>query len=368
MNLMKNVVLLLFLTCSFSISNAQSGNHSVTGKVVNAITKAPMQAASVFAQNTTMGTATDGSGNFTLWLPNGGYDLVITFTGYETSTRRISTNDAADNNIVIELKPQEKAMEDVVVKASNEVKDGWEKYGSFFLENFIGKTENSKQCSISNHEVLKFYYYKKRNRLKVLASAPVEINNLALGYKIIYSLDSFVHEYGTETGVYTGYPLFQEMTPTDSVQAANWQASRSKAYNGSILHFMRSIYNKSLKEEGFEIQFLGKNQDRETAIKLADFYTALNYTRDDSLMTADISPNQPDLAVLFSKETPDADYLLQNEDAPKEFELSLVKIAGNEAIGIEQNGYYFDQNDLSLSGYWGWTKVADMVPYDYMSR
>ncbi|MDO9374125.1 MAG: carboxypeptidase-like regulatory domain-containing protein [Ferruginibacter sp.] len=365
---MKKTFLLLLFSCSVSFIIAQVGSHSITGKVVDAVTKNPMQAASVFAQNTTMGTATDATGNFTLWVPNGGYDLVITFTGYETITRRVSTSDAADKNLIIELKQQEKAMEDVVVKASNEVKDGWEKYGSFFLENFIGKTENSKQCSISNHEVLKFYYYKKRNRLKVLASAPVEINNLALGYKIIYTLDSFVHEYGTETGVYTGYPMFQEMTPTDSIQANTWQASRKKAYSGSILHFMRSIYNKSLKEEGFEIQFLGKNQDRETAIKLADFYTALNYTRDDSLMTADISPNQPDLAVLFSKETPDAGYLSQNDDAPKDFELSLVKIAANESIGIEQNGYYFDQNDLSLSGYWGWTKVADMVPYDYIPR
>ena len=259
---MKKPLLIFLFTWSFSALFAQTASYSITGKVVDAVTKVPMQAASVFAQNTTMGTATDATGTFTLWLPNGGYDLAITFTGYETITRRITTSDAGDKNLVIELKQQEKAMEDVVIKASNEVKDGWEKYGAFFLENFIGKTANSRLCTICNKDVLKFYYYKKRNRVKVLASAPVEIENLALGYKIIYTLDSFVHEYGSQANVYTGYPLFQEITPGDSAQATSWQANRRKAYEGSILHFMRSVYNKSLKEAGFEIQFLGKNQDQ----------------------------------------------------------------------------------------------------------
>src|SRR5205085_3954635 len=115
-------------------------------------------------------------------------------TGYQTATRRITTADANDQNIVIELRQKENSMEDVVVKASNEVKDGWEKYGDFFLDNFIGKTQNGKGSIIRNKEVLKFYFYKKRNRLKVLATAPIEMENLSLGYKLKYTLDSFIHE------------------------------------------------------------------------------------------------------------------------------------------------------------------------------
>ena len=57
----------------------------------------------------------------------------MTFTGYQTETKRITTADADDKNIVIALKVKEKAMEDVVITSSNEVKDGWEKYGSFFM-------------------------------------------------------------------------------------------------------------------------------------------------------------------------------------------------------------------------------------------
>jgi CarboxypepD_reg-like domain len=324
-----------------------------------------MQAASVFAQNTTIGTATATDGNFTLWLPNGGYDLIITFTGYETVSRRITTADANDKEMVIEIKHKENAMEDVVIKASNELKDGWEKYGDFFLDNFIGKTVNSKSCSIKNKEVLKFYFYKKRNRLKVLASAPIEMENQALGYKCKYTLDSFTHEFGTQAGTYTGYPLFEEMQPADSVQKLTWQQNRVKAYRGSMLHFMRSVYNKSLKEEGFEIQFVAKNNDLETAVKLTNFYGALNYVKDDSTQLVAIIPNQPDIAVLYNKEEPDPGYLSQNEETPKNFQLSVITIANNESLAIEQNGYYFDQNDITITGYWTWDKVGDLLPYDY---
>ena len=158
--------------------------------------------------------------------------------------------DAADKNIVIEIKQKEKEMQDVVIKSSNEVTNGWEKYGDFFLENFIGKTANSKQCILKNKEALKFFYYRRTKKLKIMATEPLEIVNEALGYTIKYELDSFVHEYDTKISVYTGYPLFQEMESSSIDQLLSWNAARKLAYNGSILHFMRSMYQKKLKEEG----------------------------------------------------------------------------------------------------------------------
>lgn len=356
----------LFTICLFSLfAFTQQTTFLITGKVIDAANKTPLIAASVFAQNTTTGTATNNEGVFTLRLNNGGYDLVITFTGYETVSKRISTADAANSNIVIELKQKDKAMEEISIVASNEVKNGLEKYGDFFIENFIGKTANSKQCSIQNKEALKFYFSKKRNRLKVLASEPIIIKNPALGYTIKYSIDSFTYDYGTLASAYIGYPLFEAMQPVDSVQAMLWQANRQVAYKGSILHFMRSVYNKDLKEEGFEIQFLLKNAGTESAIQLKNFYAALNYKKDDSTMLVDINPNQPDVAVLYKNEKPVAEYFEQNDEQPKEFQLSLVNMTAAQSIGIEQNGYYFDQNDIIINGYWSWEKVGDMLPYDF---
>jgi hypothetical protein len=356
---------LLFLSAT---STAQSSYYTISGKVLDATTQNPMQAASVFAQNTTMGTATDAEGNFKLYLTDGGYDLVVTFTGYETVSRRISTTNEADKNILITIRKKESVMEDVVIKSSNEVKDGWEKYGDFFLENFIGKTDNSKQCKITNKEVLKFYFNKRKNRLKVLATAPIEMENQALGYKLKYTLDSFTHEFATQASIYTGYPLFEEMKPADETQSTSWMGNRQKAYKGSMLHFMRSVYHRVLKEEGFEIQFVAKYNDQETSVKVNNFYGALNYRKDDTTQLVEIIPNQPDVAVLYNKEEPDSGYISINDETPKKFQLSVINIANNESIAIEQNGYFFDQNDITITGYWTWKKIGDMLPYDYQAK
>ncbi len=262
---MKKILTSLFLVFIFLPVFSQS-NYSVSGKIIDAATRLPMLGASVFAENTTLGTATGTDGVFHLELPNGGYNLVVTFTGYQTETKRITTADAGNHDIVIEIKQKEKSLEDVVIKATSEVADGLEKYGEFFLDNFIGKTINSRYCTIKNKEALKFYYYKRTNRLKILATAPLEIVNEALGYTIKYELDSFTHEYNTQVSQYSGYPLFEEIQTENKEQKEKWNAARLLAYNGSILHFMRSLYNKKLKDEGFEIQFLITVNEKEMAI------------------------------------------------------------------------------------------------------
>ncbi|MFT3982205.1 MAG: carboxypeptidase-like regulatory domain-containing protein [Ferruginibacter sp.] len=337
----------------------------VSGKVTSAVTGLPMQGASVFAQNTTLGTATDAEGNFKLYLPEGGYTIAVTYTGYNTESRRVSNSDPDDRNISFRLSEKEKEMAEVAVVATSEVKDGWTKYGKFFTDKFIGQTSNSTACSIKNPETLKFYFSKKRNRLKVISAEPLQIENNDLGYTIRYALDSFTYEYNTEASLYTGSPLFEEMKPADSVQKLRWDIAREKAYNGSMLHFMRSVYSKSLKENGFEIQFLVTMNGHDTSFALKDYYRAINYEKDDSSQVVEIKPNQLRVGVIYSKEKPSELYRTLYPDEPAGFQFSELVFPAGEPIGIEQNGYYFDQNDIIVNAYWSWEKVADMVPYNY---
>jgi hypothetical protein len=357
---MKQFFCLLFL---FITATSFAQTYTISGKVIDKNTKAPLQGASVFAQNTTFGMATDAEGNFRLKLPYGGYELIITFTGYETETVRISNATGAEN-LVIEVSPIEKSMAEVAIVSSSEVKDGWEKYGSFFIDNFIGKSDFSKQASIKNPEVLKFYFSKRRNRLKVMAAEPLVVENFALGYTIKFAIDSFTYEYDNNTAQFIGYPLFEEMLGTAD-KGAIWQQNRIKAYKGSLLHFMRSLYNKNLAEEGFEIQFLVKNNGVESVVPVKNPYLALNYTRDDSTNTVQFSPNQPDIAVIYTKAKPDAAYFDFDPGAKKDFQVSTINITKGEAIVIEQNGYFYEQTDLITNGYWGYEKIGDMLPYDY---
>lgn len=364
---MKKIISSLLLSLSALFAFAQA-DYTISGKIVDEETRLPLQGASVFAENTTIGTATNNDGVFQLKLPNGGYSIVISFTGYNTETKRITTGDAGNSNMVIDLKKKEKSMDEFVVKASYEVADGLAKYGDFFMENFLGKTANGQISYIKNKEALKFFFYKRTNRLKILATAPLEIINEGLGYTIKYELDSFVHEYNTQVSVYTGYPLFQEMETSSLDQLIKWNTARKVAYNGSILHFMRSMYQKKLKEEGYEIQFIVKKNDKEVPLRVKDAYGTMNYNRDDSTNTVEILPQYKDVAVIYKEEGSSPLYVAANPDASAKFQLSVLNFTPGESLIIEQNGFYFEQNDVTISGYWAWEKVGDMLPYDFKEK
>ena len=126
----KNRFVLLFLFCGFSfITHAQ---FVITGTVSDSTTREPLSPASVFCQNTTLGTVTNKQGEFSISLKSGGYDLIFSYTGYQTQTIRVTEN----SKLEILLVKEDKSLGEVVLKNTYEVADGWEKYGDFFIKNF----------------------------------------------------------------------------------------------------------------------------------------------------------------------------------------------------------------------------------------
>jgi hypothetical protein len=339
------------------IADAQLFN--VSGRIVDSATKEPMAGASVFCQNTTLGTASNKQGEFSLQLRSGGYDLIISYTGYQTKELRISHTD--EKIADIEMVKEEKSLGEVVIKSSNEVKDGWEKYGSFFLEYFIGTTPNAAKCTLMNPEVLKFYLLKKSNKLRVLAAEPLQIENKALGYNLRYQLDSFVYHYNTDINLYRGYCLYTEMEGNDSLKAV-WTANRNKAYYGSKLQFMRSYYDSTLIEDGFVIDMLDENNAAKFN-KVTDVYDTLYYGALDSTRQIEIwYPRK--FSVTYTKKKPEPDYLKKFK-MPKNVGTQISYIQLTDGIAITENGYYYDQKDWINQGYWSWKNLADQLPYDF---
>ncbi len=337
----------------------------IKGRVVDALTRQPLQGASVFAEQTTLGTATDADGVFVLKLPSGGFDLIISFSGYQTITDRISPS--APPKAEYALSPREKVLQEVSIVSTGEVKNGWEKYGNVFTAEFLGRSPNADSCRILNPEVLRFFYSKRKNRLRVLASEPLLIENRALGYLIRYELDSLVHEYGNEQTVYTGYPRFEELTPTDELCRLRWTNLRHRQYPGSLLHFMRALHAGTLEEERFEIQFLVEFQGRDSALVLKDPYAAMNWEETDSAGPVRIKPNQPQVGILYKGATPLAAYQRDNPEEPSAFQFSVMRMRQpGTHLQVEGNGFYFEQDEVSFSGYWSWSRMADALPYDYV--
>jgi len=351
-----NRLLLSLLFIGFSIlSTAQ---FVITGTVVDSASKEPLVNASVFCQNTTLGTVTDKEGKFSLSLKSGGYDLIFSYTGYLTQTVRVTEN----NRIDIQLVKEERSMGEVVLRNTYEVADGWTKYGDFFFQNFIGSTPNAEKCTLLNPEVLKFYYYKRTNRLKVLATDAIQIANHALGYNLRYQLDSFVYFYNTHVNSYRGYCLYTEMEADDSTKQV-WSKARAKAYEGSKLHFMRSYYDSSLYEDGWVIDMLDEKNEKKFN-RVDNPYDTLYYGALDSTLQIDISIPRK-LSIAYTNKKPEPEYL-KKMGLPKNVQYPISYIDIKETIAITENGYYYEQKDWINQGYWSWKNVADLLPYDYL--
>ncbi len=369
-----------FLFCCVSFfSHAQ---FVIEGSILDSATREPLPSASVFCQNTTLGTYSNKQGIFSLSLKSGGYDLIISYTGYQTQTLRVTDQ----NKLEILMVKEDKSMSEVVIKTSNEVTNGLEKYGDFFIANFIGSTPNAARTVILNPEVLKFYYYKRSNKLKVLATDAIQIANNALGYNLRYQLDSFVYYYNTNINSYRGYCLYSEMEGSDSLKNA-WSVARAKAYKGSKLHFMRSYYDSTLLQDGWIIDMLSEGGDKDFTrimdVYDSNYYNLITYTRDSITYTTDsiridtvvhqvltgvvdVEIYYPrKISITYMKKKPEPEYL-KKFGLPKNVSTLISYIDLKDGIVIKENGYYYDQKDWINQGYWSWKNVADLLPYDYL--
>jgi len=354
---MKNILFCLFAMLTSLSALCQDKMFYIHGKVTDEKTGSPLANASVFCQNTTTGTISNTEGQFSMRLSNGGYDLVVSYTGYETQVLRVSNS--TKDTLFIQMKEASKSLGEVAVMGSAIVADGWNKYGQFFLDNFIGTTANASQCTIENKDAISFYFYKKRNKLKVKAKEEIIIMNQALGYKIRYQLDSFVNDYNTHISSYTGYPLFENLTGTTE-QQATWTKNRYRTYIGSRLHFMRSWYDSSLKDEGFLVETLNApNSDKGTSLE--NPYDPTIYSLDSG--TVDININGS-IRVTYTGQVPDKKYLMQNH-FPLNSKVEVSALEMPTGFSIEENGYFFEQSEITNMGYWAWKKIAELVPYDY---
>jgi hypothetical protein len=356
---MQKLRFIIFSLCAF-FSVSVNAQFTVNGRIIDSATREPMVGASVFCQNTTIGTATNKQGEFTLNLKSGGYDLIITSTGYQVKDIKISHTDSRIPDI--EMIKQDKTLGEVIITSSNEVKDGWEKYGSFFMDHFIGTTPNAARFKLENPEVLKFYFLKRSNKLRVLATEPLLMENAALGYNMRYQLDSFVYHYNTDINSYSGYCLYTEMQGDDSLQRS-WARNRRNAYFGSKLQFMRSYYDSTVREDGFVIDVLDENDDTKFN-GIDNIYDSTYFGALDSTGQIEVwFPRK--IRITYTGARPDPQFLKKFK-LPKDVLLQITYVDPKNSIAIMENGYFYDQRDWINQGYWSWKNIADMLPYDYL--
>lgn len=266
---MKIVVTLLFL---FIVEHSHA--LSLEGKILDEKTLQPITSATIFLSYTKVNTTSLSDGNFTFpQFPSGRYELIVNCSGYKT--RRIELiSSSLPAFLSISLTPLEKESPEFI--DSTYEKDGWAQWGELFLKQLFGTSKFSRNTRLKNPEQVKFIYNKVTQTVIAVAHEPLLIENKAFGYWINFSLEHFEYQLNRGLIACKGYPLFGEMDIRRPTQIKEWSFNRQMAYQGSWMHFFRSLYRNQLVEQGFEVRKIQKVVNEEYRRVKNLLYSRLN--------------------------------------------------------------------------------------------
>ena len=225
-----------------------SGHATLTGIVLDDDTGEPLPGVHVFIASSMIGTTTDVEGVFRLErVPLGAQRLVVSMIGFEPIARNFFLDETIESYYEFDLQPRVIELGEITVEGERDRQ--WQRRLKRFIRLFIGETAYAEETKILNPEVLNFEH--KDGRFTAWASEPLIIENRALGYRIQYLLIDFNQE--GDRIRYQGEPLFEELTPETPEQAAAWEEKRREAFNGSLRHFLLSLWAGATEFEGFKI-------------------------------------------------------------------------------------------------------------------
>jgi TonB-linked SusC/RagA family outer membrane protein len=98
------VLCTIFMALGSPVHAQESG--TISGVVYDAETGKALAGTNVLLQGTVLGTSTDENGGYEISnIPAGSYTLIVTFMGYESSTREVTVTPGMNTQMDVELKP-----------------------------------------------------------------------------------------------------------------------------------------------------------------------------------------------------------------------------------------------------------------------
>lgn len=403
---------ILFIVCVFYSSLPSVGQNRISGKVVDAETGEPVAFASVFFANTTFGSSTDVSGNYSFGnFPPGKYDLSISFVGYQPFQRAIEFLQNQSVQVDVSLKQQPLVLNEIFVKPDTV---NWKRDYEEFKRHFLGTSRFADEAVIINPHDIHLYFDPQSSVLVAHAKKPIVVENSLTGYRIYYHLYQFEFDGRARLFNIFGLPQFELLTPKNSSQKKRWEKNREEIFMGSLMHFTRSWLAQELQKEGFTVSRMYRIANKE---RPSDDFLSKKINEHRTKMLAEGKP-----IVISSnnkKKEPDSlSYYLKLRAKPKEIDsvanevltgnefteagnaeiknfIGLLQIRFDEkedpryaaSVGrpsqigryqqsvihvrsplkLYQNGYYEEVSSLFLEQYWSWTeKIATMLPLDYV--
>ncbi len=359
------IVLLLFRFTAYSQTD-------ILGRVVDESDNSPLPNASVYFNNTTIGTYTNEQGEFyfeTIRLLN--TELVIYCPGYEIMLYKPNAQQVEGKRLVFKLRSKE-TVHIIRPTVSAAVRNNF--YFTSFFQNVVGITEEADKCKIMNDSVIYFGGGETKNSIRAYADSPLVIINNMLGYKIIFNLEDFWYDYETGQNNFLGYARYEELGADKRILK-----NRRNCYYGSTLHFYRSLVAHQLYNEGFGIFLVKADSTKTKGLKIGGAFipvhdnTELEPISDRNIMYIDSANNffikvAGQLLVQYNQNTATKKSFFQKDIfmsgfLPKGVE-SYVEFK-EPLTGINYAGVLNDYNSVTYTGYWIYERLANTLPVNY---
>ncbi|AQS94978.1 hypothetical protein BXQ17_13195 [Polaribacter sp. BM10] len=369
-----------------------------------------LEGATVYLNNTMIGTTTNSDGEFSIKVKKGQYDLIISYLGYKKINYSLDTT-TYRSSLIFNMVEENNTLNEIVIRKTV-YNDEWKYNLQTFKREFIGRTKLADVCKILNPEVLHFDFDAKENLLTAFARKPLQIIHKGLGYKIIYELEEFkIHK---NRVTYLGYSRYQNLKGSNR-KKRKWHQKRLETYNGSFTHFYQSLLKGSTYKDGFLIhQFkrvLNPERPSKEKIKKARelvklYRNNVNFSKvikkpktalDSALIVLkkvklpkfkdylykskapikdilkfkngvsylDFDNN---LSIVYTKELEEERYILRNafskprKALPQTSSIIPLKLPSI----INTNGSLIRPLDMFYEGYWSFEKFANALPLDYV--
>ncbi len=314
--------------------------QTLKGRVVDAQTNLPIETATVYFDNTTLGTTTNTKGEFSIDYNDAVQSvLVISFLGFE---KQMIADYRTLSFLNIELKEQTDSLDEVIINTN----DGLTRKQKLrqFRKEFLGTSTWAKSCKILNENDLILRYHKPTKTLTATSKNPVIVQNSKLQYEIAYDIIDFeiIYNYVDERNnvfnnksvIYLGTSYYKPLLDRDKNRT---QKNRLKAYNGSVQHFMRALYREQLEAYDYQIFFKG------FMVNPWDYFKTSKHE----------NPNIKQV-VLEEQVT-----ILYNKKAQSSL------LATDTVFVVDQYGNYAPINKVLFVGDMGSQRIGDSLPFDY---
>jgi hypothetical protein len=325
------------LFCIITISFAQS---KVKGKIVIAGTLTPLESVNIVNLNEVIGTTTNENGEFSITYSDAIQStLVISYLGYE----KVFIEDYRTRNLgTIELVEALNTLDEVYIAYD----DGLTRRQKLriFRKEFLGTSKFAKSCKILNEDDLILKYDNQSKALYASSKTPIRVFNKDLQYEIAFDIMDFEvnfryvkaedNIFSVNSVTYFGTSFYKALEDAEEKKIVR---NREEVYKGSVQHFIRALYNSSLKEEGY---IFGKGGFK---VNSDEFFTISN-TDDNGYKTIVLKEK---LDIFF--------------EGDKD---SVIQTTVNQFY-VDKYGNYMPIAGLLFGGDMGDQRVGDMLPSDY---